>query len=120
MEDEANEVKISGKGRGRPAGKNSKGPYVPSGKPRGRPPSDNPKPAYVPNGNPRGRKLGQTKRLANRGAHLRVPEHLKVAKKEYVPTGKPRGRPSEGKASTYFPTGKPRGRPAKKTEETDD
>ena len=27
-----------------------------------------------------------------RGAHLRVPDHLKKPKKEYVPTGKPRGR----------------------------
>ena len=32
------------------------------------------------------------KKNEKRGAHLRVPEHLKVAKKEYVPTGKPRGR----------------------------
>ena len=27
-----------------------------------------------------------------RGAHLRVPDHLKKPKNVYVPTGKPRGR----------------------------
>eukprot|EP00092_Neocalanus_flemingeri_P101593 GFUD01129906.1.p1 GENE.GFUD01129906.1~~GFUD01129906.1.p1 ORF type:complete len:104 (+),score=40.71 GFUD01129906.1:115-426(+) len=66
-----------------------------------------------------------------RGAHLRVPDHLKVAKKEYVPTGNPRGR-KLGQTSTkvtmaqkkeklklalakqkedYVPTGNPQGRP---------
>ena len=48
------------------------------------------KKAYVPTGKPRGRPTG--KKVENRGAHLRVPDHLKVAKKEYVPTGRPRGR----------------------------
>ena len=35
---------------------------------------------------------GSDKKEEKRGAHLRVPDHLKKAKKEYVPTGKPRGR----------------------------
>ena len=32
------------------------------------------------------------KKVDNRGAHLRKPEHLKVPRNTYVPTGKPRGR----------------------------
>ena len=32
------------------------------------------------------------KRNEKRGAHLKVPDHLKVPKKVYVPTGNPRGR----------------------------
>lgn len=65
--------------------------------------------AYVPTGKPRGRRPGQTKAVLeaeraarppkvkkpdgrkNNGAHLRVPDELKV-KKAYVPTGRPRGR----------------------------
>ena len=43
MGNKLNEVIASGKGRGRPKGKNPKGPYVPNGRPRGRPASDNPK-----------------------------------------------------------------------------
>ena len=107
----------SGKGRGRPVGKNPHRPYVPNGRPRGRPASDNPKPAYVPTGKPIGRQLGSTKRLNNRGAHFRIPDHLKVPKEvvEYVPTGNPRGRPNEGKTEKYVPTGRPRGRPSKET-----
>ena len=122
-----NEVEATKKGRGRPAGKNPKGPYVPNGKPRGRPAGDNPRPAYVPNGRPKGRKLGWTKKLDKldkRGAHWRVPDGEKIGKKEYVPTGNPRGRPSVPDdekivKKEYVPTGKPRGRPVgwKKTEE---
>ena len=67
--------------------KNPKTQKVPSGKPRGRPTSGNPKPVHVPTGKPSGRKLGQTKNLENRGAHLRKPDHLKVPKKDYVHTG---------------------------------
>merc|ERR1711892_615627 len=91
---------------------------VASGKPAGRPNKGKSVP-YVPNGNPRGRKLGYTKRLDNRGAHFRVPDHLKVEKKipVYVPTGNPMGRPNLGKTeqNKYVPNGKPRGRPAKAT-----
>ena len=75
---------------------------------------------YVPTGRPRGRPSGPT--IKKRGAHLRVPDHLKVPKKAYVPTGRPRGRqPGEGlkpehlKKAKKVPSGKPRGRP-KKTE----
>ena len=54
---------------------------------------------YVPTGKPRGRPLGQKNKVDGRGAHLRVPDHLKVIKKKdervYVPTGKPRGRPKK-------------------------
>ena len=113
MGNKLNEVASSGKGRGRPKGKNPKGPYVPNGRPRGRPASDNPKRGYIPNGMPRGRRPGQVANKGNRGAHFRVPDNLKVAKEEYVPTGNPRGRPSEGKTVKYVKTGKPRGRPAK-------
>ena len=62
-------------------------------KKRGAVPDDQkvPKNVYVPTGKPRGRPPG--KKVENRGAHLRKPEHLKVGRKEYVPTGKPRGRP---------------------------
>ena len=63
------------------------------------------------------------KKVEKRGAHLRVPDHLKVAKKEYVPTGRPRGRlPGEGvkpdhlKKPKKLPSGKPRGRPKKTVE----
>ena len=54
------------------------------------------------------------KKVENRRAHMRVPDHLKKAKvpKVYVPTGKPRGRPPGKKAQVYYvPTDKPRGRP---------
>ena len=70
-----------------------------------------------------------------RGVHLRVPNHLKVAKKVYVPTGNPRGRrKGQTKSSMkpggefyvqktpkgpYVPTGKPRGR-KKKVESEDE
>ena len=37
-------------------------------------------------------KKEEEKKEERRGAHLRVPDHLKKPKKEYVPTGKPRGR----------------------------
>merc|ERR1712172_90189 len=69
------------------------------------------------------------KKVENRGAHLRVPEHLKVEKKVYVPTGNPRGRKPGQKnkvdnrgahlrvpdhlkkaKKVYVPTGNPRGR----------
>eukprot|EP00092_Neocalanus_flemingeri_P034655 GFUD01037697.1.p1 GENE.GFUD01037697.1~~GFUD01037697.1.p1 ORF type:complete len:101 (+),score=40.25 GFUD01037697.1:117-419(+) len=70
--------------------------YVPTGKPRGRPPGSTggvkkAKPEYVPVYKKAGGKNEK------RGAHLRKPDHLKVAKakKEYVPTGKPRGRPKK-------------------------
>jgi hypothetical protein len=39
------------------------------------------------------------KKEEKRGAHLRVPDHLKVPKKAYVPTGKPRGR-AKGQKNT--------------------
>ena len=61
----------TGKPRGRPAAKNSKGPYVPTGKPRGRPAGDNPRPAYVPTGRPRGRQPGQVGKKNKQGAHLK-------------------------------------------------
>jgi hypothetical protein len=120
MGNKLNEVIPSGKGRGRPEGKNPKGPYVPTGKPRGRPAPDTPRRGYVPNGMPRGRRPGQMVTKSNRGVHFRVPDHLKVAKEVYVPTGNPRGRPSEGKTTKYVKTGKPRGRAAKAKEETDE
>ena len=37
-------------------------------------------------------KQEEEKKKDGRGAHLRVPDHLKKPKNEYVPTGKPRGR----------------------------
>ena len=36
--------------------------------------------------------MAPVKKAEKRGAHLRVPDDLKKAKKEYVPTGKSRGR----------------------------
>ena len=36
--------------------------------------------------------MAPIKKEEKRGAHLRVPDHLKKPKKDYVPTGKPRGR----------------------------
>ena len=70
--------------------------------------------------------VNEPKKVDGRGAHLKVPDELKVTK-AYVPTGKPRGRrKGQTKAAIkaakaaarvpYVPTGKPRGRP-KKTEE---
>ena len=63
------------------------------------------------------------KRNEKRGAHLKVPDHLKVIKKAYVPTGRPRGRlPGEGvkpdhlKKAKKLPSGKPPGRPKKVAE----
>ena len=43
--------------------------------------------------------MAPIKKEEKRGAHLRVPDHLKKAKKEYVPTGKPRGR-AKGQKNT--------------------
>merc|ERR1711972_1066870 len=117
MANKLNTVVKSGRGRGRPAGKNPKGPYVPTGKPRGRPSTGAFRRAYVPNGRPKGCPPGGWPK-DNRGAHFRVPDHLKKTKSkvEYVPTGNPRGRPNEGKTQPYVKTGKPRGRPAKTAE----
>jgi len=70
---------------------------------------------YVPTGKPRGR---PPKKVGNRGAHLRVPDHLKKAKP--VPTGKPRGRPpgpAAGRVVKKDTPKKGRGRPAKKVAE---
>ena len=36
--------------------------------------------------------MAPIKKEEKRGAHLRVPDHLKKPKKVYVPTGKPTGR----------------------------
>eukprot|EP00091_Calanus_sinicus_P009516 TRINITY_DN22225_c0_g1_i1.p1 TRINITY_DN22225_c0_g1~~TRINITY_DN22225_c0_g1_i1.p1 ORF type:complete len:120 (-),score=36.25 TRINITY_DN22225_c0_g1_i1:79-438(-) len=70
----------------------------------------------VPTGKPKGR----PKKVENRGAHFRVPDHLKKPKvaKVYVPTGKPRGRPpgpSSGRVVKKDTPKRGRGRPAKKT-----
>ena len=77
-----------------------------------------------------------------RGAHLRIPDHLKAPKRVRVTTGKPRGRalgqknkktlrlesnggvfpfknPDHLKKPAYVPTGKPRGRaPGQKNKNT--
>jgi len=52
------------------------------------------------------------KKNEKRGAHLRVPDHLKKEKKVYVPTGNPTGRKANPNTvkKVYVPTGKPRGR----------
>ena len=72
MANKLNKAKApSGKPRGRPAGKDRKGPYVPTGKPRGRPAGDNPRPAYVSTGRPRGRLHGQVVKKNKQGAHLK-------------------------------------------------
>merc|ERR1711936_483378 len=92
--------------------------YEPTGKPKGRPPIGAvARPQYVPTWEPKGRKLGEPWKKSKTGAHLKVPDHLKVPKKVhvYVPTGKPKGRPPIGSVARprYVPTGKPKGRPAK-------
>ena len=104
MGDASEEVVVK-KGRGRPAGSGKKAP----------------KPAYVPTGKPRGRPPG--KKVEKRGAHLRVPEHLKVGKKDNVPTDKPQGQSKEVNEAKTEEATKPRGRPKKmeapKTEKAD-
>jgi len=97
--------------------KESKGPYVPTGKPRGRKKKEGSKVPYVPTGIPRGRKKmdpsqlkpqkvyvpkkynTNSRKVENRGVHLRAGAVAKEPKGPYVPTGKPRGRPKKEEES---------------------